>query len=638
MKNENLVTGIGKDEFLKHVLANNPKADTALIGRAYNFAQAAHSGQKRLSGEDYFHHVLNVAHILAELHMDSETIAAALLHDVLEDTKTTKEQLKREFGNAVASIVEGVTKRIVLKTTKEDRAENIRKVLLATIKDIRVILVKLADRLHNMRTLKYLNIGQQREIAQETLEIYVPIAYKLGMYKMKSELEDMCLRFLEPGIYQELKARIAKKKEEREREVRKIVAAVKKLLDENSIPVAVVGRAKNFYGIYKKMLAKKIPFEEVRDLSAIRVITTSTDNCYKALNLIHAKWTPILNRFDDYITNPKPNMYQSLHTEVLFDNKPVEVQIRTLAMHHIAEEGIASHWRYKGTDRDKQFDRKVAWLKQILEWRSSESAKDFVESLKVDMFRDEIYVLTPKGDPIHLPEKATPIDFAYAVHTEIGNKCKAAKVNGSIVPLDYELTPGDVVEIVTAKDAKPSRQWLTIAKTGFAKEKIRRALGITAEDVGKKGWETLTPAEILEKLDTKGIRQSLLQAPKCCYLKYGEPTAGYKSKDGHLIIHHRNCENARTLPQNKLIELGWKEERKQISSLTIEIVDRVGIFADILNMLTSQMLKVESVNTKSTRNKLYLNFEISGINGAGQQEELVKKLKAIRNVVSVKLN
>lgn len=635
MKNENLVGGIGKEGFMRHVLANNPKADTTLIGRAYDFAQAAHSGQKRLSGEEYFHHVLNVAFILSGLHMDSETIAAALLHDVIEDTKTSKDQLKREFGNAVASIVEGVTKKIALKTMKEDRAENIRKVLLATIKDIRVILVKLADRLHNMRTLKYLSLDQQREIAQETLEIYVPIAYKLGMYRMKSELEDLCLRYLEPGIYQELKARISKKKEERERDVKKAVSAVKRLLDEHSIPAAVVGRAKNFYGIYKKMLAKKIPFEEVRDLSAIRVITTNSDNCYRTLNLVHSKWTPILNRFDDYITNPKPNLYQSLHTEILFDNKPVEVQIRTLEMHHIAEEGIAAHWRYKGTDRDKQFDRKVAWLKQILEWRSSESAKDFVESLKVDMFRDEIYVLTPKGDPIHLPEKATPIDFAYAVHTEIGNKCKAAKVNGSIVPLDHELNPGDVVEIITAKDAKPSRQWLAIAKTGFAKEKIRKALGISGEDISKKPEEMLTAAEVLEKIDAKGVKASLLQLPKCCYLKYGEQAVGYKSKDGHLIIHHHNCENARALPQNKLTELGWKEERKQISSLTIEIIDRIGIFADILNTLTSQMLKVESVNTKTARNKLYINFEISG---AGNIEELVKKLKAVKSVVSVKVN
>ena len=637
MKNENLVKGLGKEEFLKHVLANNPKADTALIIKAYDFAQAAHAGQKRLSGDDYFEHVLNVAHILAGLHTDSETIAAALLHDVLEDTKIPKDRLKREFGSAVASIVEGVTKKIALKTTKEDRAENIRKVLLATIKDIRVILVKLADRLHNMRTLKYLTPDQQREIAQETLEIYVPIAYKLGMYRVKSELEDLCLRFLEPGIYQELKARIAKKKEEREKEVRKVVNAVKKLLDDSSIPVAVVGRAKNFYGIYKKMLARKIPFEEVRDLSAIRVITTNTENCYKALNLIHSKWTPILNRFDDYITNPKPNLYQSLHTEILFDNKPVEVQIRTLAMHHIAEEGIAAHWRYKGTERDKQFDRKVAWLKQILEWRSSESAKDFVESLKVDMFRDEIYVLTPKGDPIHLPEKATPIDFAYAVHTEIGNKCKAAKVNGSIVPLDYELNPGDVVEIVTARDAKPSRQWLALAKTGFAREKIRKAIGISAEDVSKKEGEILTASEVIEKIDAKGIKASLLQVPKCCYLKYGEPVVGYKSKDGHVIIHHRNCENIRELPESKLVELGWKEGEKHITSLMIEIVDRVGIFADILNTLTAQMLKVEAVNTKTTRNKLHLSFEVSGINGEGQQEELIKKLKAIKNVVSVKL-
>ena len=506
--------------------------------------------------------------------------------------------------------------------------------LLATIKDIRVILVKLADRMHNMRTLKYLGQEQQREIAQETLEVYVPIAYKLGMYRIKSELEDLCLRFLEPGIYQELKERIAKKKEEREKDVKRVVASVKRLLDENNIPVAVLGRAKNFYGIYKKMLSKKIPFEEVRDLSAIRAITTTADNCYKALNLIHSRWTPILNRFDDYITNPKPNMYQSLHTEILFENKPVEVQIRTLEMHHIAEEGIAAHWRYKDTERDRQFDRKITWLKQILEWRSTESAKDLVESLKIDMFKDEIYVLTPKGDPIHLPEKATPIDFAYAVHTEIGSHCKAAKVNGSIVTLDHELNPGDVVEIVTSKDAKPSRQWLAVAKTGFAREKLRRALGISAEDTGKKRWEVLTPAEILEKIDAKGIKPSLLQTARCCYLKIDENPVGYKAKDGHVIIHHSKCENVKALPENKLIKMSWKEEPKQRTSLMIELVDRVGIFADILNMLTAAMAKVESVNSKATRNKLYVNFEISG---TGNIEELVKKLKAVKSVVSVKV-
>ena len=635
MKNVIVAKGVGKKEFIDKVLEHNPHADVVLIGKAFDYALAAHAGQKRLSGDDYFEHVLNVAYVLADMHMDSETIAAAFLHDVLEDTKITKEQLQREFGKAVTSIVEGVTKKIALKSTPEDRAENIRKILLATIKDSRVILVKLADRLHNMRTLKYLSHEQQREIAQETLEVYVPIAYKLGMYRVKSELEDLCLRFIEPGIYQELKFRVAKKQDEREKEVKKIVAAVKKLLDENNLPAAVMGRAKNFYGIYKKMLAKKIPFEEVRDLSAIRVITTTTDNCYKTLNLIHAKWTPIVNRFDDYITNPKPNLYQSLHTEIMFDHKPVEVQIRTVTMHHIAEEGIAAHWRYKDTERDKHFDRKIAWLKQILEWRSSESAKDLVESLKVDMFKDEIYVLTPKGDPIHLPEKATPIDFAYAVHTEIGNKCKAAKVNGSIVPLDHELNPGDVVEIITAKDAKPSRQWLNIVKTGFAKEKIRKALGINRE-LAKKEGDILTSAEIMEKIDLQGVKSSHLQLPKCCYLKYGEGAFGYKSKDGHLIIHHNSCENLKALPQNKLIKLDWKAEQKQLTSLIIEIVDRVGIFAEILNTLTAQMLKVESVNTKTSRNKLYVSFEISGVTSAQQQEELVKKIKAIRNVVSVK--
>ncbi len=635
MKNENLTKLMGKKEFLDHILANNPNADLSLIGKAYDFAQAAHSGQKRLSGDEYFEHVINVAYILAGMHSDSETIAAALLHDVLEDTKVRRELLKKEFGSAVASIVEGVTKKIALKNG-EDRAENIRKILLATIKDVRVILLKLADRMHNMRTLKYLPQDQQREIARETLEIYVPVAYKLGMYRMKSELEDLCLRFLEPGIYQELKARVAKKKEEREKEVKKIVIAVKKLLDDSKIEAIVAGRAKNFYSIYKKMLSKRIPFEEVRDLAAVRVIADNTHDCYRAMNLIHSKWIPIVNRFDDYIQNPKPNMYQSLHTEILFDNRPVEVQLRTWDMHHIAEEGIAAHWRYKDTERDKQFDRKIAWLKQILEWRGSESAKDLVESLKVDIFKDEIYVMTPKGDPIHLPEKATPIDFAYAVHTEIGNTCRAAKVNGNIVPLDYELSPGDVVEILTSKGSKPSRQWLGFVKTSFSKEKIRRALGIRSEDAGKKE-RALTTTELLAKIDAKEIKTTLLQAPKCCYLKYGEPIIGYKSKDGHVMVHHHGCENVKSLPQNRLIRLEWKEEKKRTASLAIELVDRVGILADILNTLTSKMLSVESVNSKTIKSRLYVNFEISGLGDAAQKEELVNRLKAIKNVVGVKM-
>src|SRR3989338_867669 len=635
MKNENLVMGVGKREFLEQVLVNNPRADTSLISRAYDFAAAAHSGQKRVSGEEYFQHVLNVASILSGMHMDSETIAAALLHDVLEDTRTAKEKLKREFGSAVAGLVEGVTKKIAITATPEYRAENIRKVLLATIKDVRVILLKLADRLHNMRTLKYLGPLQQREIAQETLEVYVPIAYKLGMYRIKSELEDLCLRFLEPGIYQELKARVVKKKEEREREVKKIVTAVRKVIEANNLPdTVVVGRAKNFYSIYKKMLSKKIPFEEVRDLSAIRVITTTPETCYRALNIIHSKWTPILNRFDDYIANPKPNMYQSLHTEVLFDGKPVEVQIRTLNMHHIAEEGIAAHWRYKDTERDRQFDRNVAWLKQIMEWRGSENAKKPVESLKVDMFRDEIYVLTPKGDPIHLPEKATPVDFAYAVHTEIGNTCKAAKVNGGIVSLDYELSPGDVVEIMTSKTSRPSRQWLGFAKTGFAREKIRRALGIPSDDSWKKSWEALTAAEAAGKLDLKGIKPSLVKIPKCCRLIPGEPVMGYRSRDGHLIVHHHACEKILEMQHDRVVKIGWKGEKKPAIALMVEINDRVGIFADLLNTLTTDMVKVESVNPKTYKGKLYVNFEVSGI---ADLDALISRIKAVRSVLSVKV-
>jgi GTP diphosphokinase / guanosine-3',5'-bis(diphosphate) 3'-diphosphatase len=634
MINESIVKNVGKGIFIERVLENNPRANTKLIEQAYDFAMTAHSGQKRVSGDEYFEHVMNVAYILADMHMDSETVAAALLHDVLEDTKVSKKQLEKLFGKSITGLVEGVTKTISLKTTPEDRAENIRKVLLATIKDIRVIFLKLADRLHNMRTLKFLSPEKQKEISRETLEVYVPIAYKIGMYRIKSELEDLCMRFLEPELYQELKNKISKKKEVRDKEVKRIVSAVNSLLVKNKMPVRVFGRAKNFYSIYKKMRKKEIPFEEIRDLYAIRVVTVSPENCYKILSLVHSKWTPIPNRFDDYISHPKPNMYQSLHTEILFDNKPVEVQVRSLSMHHVAEEGLAAHWRYKDTERDKQFDRKITWLKQILEWRSSESAKDFVESLKVDMFKDEIYVMTPKGDAVHLPEKATPIDFAYAVHTEIGSKCRAAKVNGAIVPLDYELSPGDVVEIITSKVPKPSRQWLRSAKTAFARNKIRKLLGIKGDEARNV---VLTSVEILSKLDLKDVKKSLYQVPGCCDIKYRSRVVGIKSKDGHITLHHKGCDGIKPGHKSKLIKFSWMPETEKYSSLIVEITDRVGIFADLLNTITSEHIKVESVNTKSAKHNLLISFEISGLIDVKQKNDLNKKLKSISNVESVRI-
>ncbi len=622
---EMLSAGMDEASFLNAILGYNPNADVEKIRRAYEFAEKAHDGQKRESGSDFFLHVKECAYLVAMTKLDSDAICAALLHDVLEDTKTKPETVERLFGRGVLQLVQGVTKDISNRAIQGYRAENIRKVLLATAKDVRVIIIKLADRLHNMRTLKYLSAQVQKDIAKETLEIYVPIAYKLGMYRIKSELEDLCLKHLQPSIYQQLKEKISKKQAVREREIGKIIKAVRRLLGESGIDAKVYGRAKNFYGIYKKMMKKGLKFEEIRDLYAVRIVVKSQEECYNALASVHSKWQPVESGFDDYIRNPKPNLYQSLHTEIIFNKKPVEVQVRTHEMHHVAEEGIAAHWQYKETERDKRFERKISWLKQILDWRSEETAQELVESFKIDIFKDEIYVVTPKGDPIPLPEKSTPVDFAYAVHTEIGGHCSAAKVNGEIQPLDYELKSGDVVEIVTSRNSKPSRQWLNFAKTSFAREKIRRALGIKMETAHKP--ESITTTEGMTSKEALPLR---LQ--KCCRIKHGDRITGQRMKDA-ILVHSEYCETARRTPADRKVELDWKHEETK-KQLEIELNDRTGIFADILGTLTSGDIKVESINTKSAKHALKLMVQISS-----DEEKLRKalpKLKQVSNVLSVK--
>jgi GTP diphosphokinase / guanosine-3',5'-bis(diphosphate) 3'-diphosphatase len=631
MSKENFVDSIGRDEFLNFVKIYNPKADLKKIGDAYDFAKEAHKGQKRLSGKDMFEHVLNVAYMLTKLRLDTETLCAAFLHDVIEDTATKKDTIKEKFGSEVFSLIEGVTKirNIKLESEDEKRAENIRKVLLATIKDIRVILIKLADRLHNMRTLKYQDDETRKAVSRETLEIYVPIAYKLGMYRMKSELEDLSLRFLKPDIYQELKGRIAKKKEERDREIRIIVDRVRKIMAEKKINARIYGRAKNFYSIFKKMTKKGIPFEQIHDLYAIRIITDTKDDCYRALGAIHETWTPLKERFDDYISTPKPNMYQSIHTEVLIDKKPVEVQIRTWEMHYLAEEGIAAHWRYKETERDKKFDRRIAWLKQILEWKTSNSAKEFIEDLKIDVFKDEIFVMTPKGDPILLPEKATPIDFAFAVHTDIGNHCAKAKVNNVIMPLDTELKSGDICEIVTAKNITPSRNWLKFAKTNLAKSKIRQALGIASDGESKSdGLERVNISEMIE-----GLKPDKVALPKCCNPKYGRDIIGYRLKEGKIAVHASTCVTLLELEESRKVKLSWKKNQKaDMVRIKVEFIDRIGLFADLLNIFSRMKVNILEVHSKQTKHKLYLVF---GINDLESLPDLIPQIKSVKNVVEV---
>ena len=460
-----------------------PEEDREKILKAFYYAENAHSNQKRASGEPYFIHPCAVAEILMGLGLDSATIAAALLHDVIEDTEATEEDIKREFGDEVLELVGGVTKldKIVFKSQEQEEAENFRKIFVAMAKDIRVIIIKLADRLHNMRSLNFLSHERQMKMSRETLDIYTPLAGRLGISQIKCELEDLCLKYLDPESYEDLVVNINEKLSERREFVSSIVSEIKELMQADGIEGEVFGRPKHFYSIYKKMKNKGKTLEQIYDLSAVRVIVKDLRECYTVLGEIHEKWKPIPGRIKDYIATPKPNKYQSLHTTVMTKyGQPFEIQIRTEEMHRVAEFGIAAHWKYKegdgSADKSKSFENKLTWLREVMEWQGSmKDSQEFLSALKTELYSDELLVFTPRGKVVSLPPEATPIDFAYAIHSEVGNRCTGARVNTKIVPLNSTLQVGDVVEIITSPNSKgPSRDWLKFIRSSSAKAKIKQ--------------------------------------------------------------------------------------------------------------------------------------------------------------------
>ncbi|MBO5411639.1 MAG: bifunctional (p)ppGpp synthetase/guanosine-3',5'-bis(diphosphate) 3'-pyrophosphohydrolase [Clostridia bacterium] len=452
--------------------------DSEMLVKAYDYAERAHANQKRASGEPYFIHPCAVADILMDLGLDSATIAAALLHDVIEDTDSTAEDIKREFGDEVLDLVSGVTKleKIVFKSQEDAEAENFRKIFVAMAKDVRVIIIKLADRLHNMRSLNFLSQERQQRMANETLEIYAPLAGRLGISQIKCELEDLCLKYLDPEAYETLVVNIRERLSERKEFVNKIVEEIKELMKDDGVEGEVFGRPKHFYSIYKKMITKEKTLDQIYDLTAVRVIVEDVKACYTVLGAIHEKWKPIPGRIKDYIATPKPNKYQSLHTTVMTRfGQPFEIQIRTEEMHRIAEFGIAAHWKYK-EGNNGQVESKLTWLREVMEWQGDlKDSKEFISALKTELYSHELLVFTPRGKVISLPPEATPVDFAYAIHSEVGNRCTGARVNSKIVPLTTTLQVGDVVEIITSPNSKgPSRDWLKFIKSSSAKAKIRQ--------------------------------------------------------------------------------------------------------------------------------------------------------------------
>ena len=549
-------------ELLGKLRDYNPAADLATVQRAYEFSAAVHRGQKRKSGEPYLVHPLEVASLIADLRLDVPSVVTGLLHDTVEDTLTTLAQVESAFGSEIATLVDGVTKigQINFKSRAESQAENFRKMIIAMARDIRVILIKLADRTHNMRTLSHLPVERQTEIAQETLDIYAPLAHRLGIYWIKSELEDNALRYMHPEIYYQLKRNVAKKRTEREQYIEHVRGVLTKTLEGAGLEATITGRPKHFYSIYQKMQTQHLLYDQIYDLVAFRLLVDSARECYEALGIVHQNWKPVPGRFRDYIAMPKANMYQSLHTTVIGPfGERMEVQLRTNEMHRVAEAGIAAHWRYKGQDHhdSPQEIERFAWLRQLLHWQQHvEDPQEFMRSVKEDLFDEEVFAFTPKGDLFNFPQGATIIDFAYRVHSQVGEHCAGARVNGKLVPLKYQLQSGDTIEIVTTTRQTPSKDWLKIVTTTRAKERIRNWIKLQQR---RRSLEIGT--ELLDR-DLRRYRHELGKLRKSGDLERAAKELGFKDEETLVAaVGYGRLTTQQVL--TKLVPDDMLEERKE---------------------------------------------------------------------------
>lgn len=646
------------NELLDKLKAYLSAEELALVERAYQFSAYAHRDHKRLSGEPYITHPLAVAGILADLEQDAMTICAALLHDVLEDAGITREQLAETFNAEIARLVEGVTKlsKISFVSREEKQAENFRKMFVAMGEDYRIIVIKLADRLHNMKTLQYLTPTKQKETALETREIFAPLAHRMGMWRLKWELEDLAFMYLEPAQYAEIRRKVSESRASREEYIDNFIAMLSRLLTDNKIKAEIKGRAKHFYSIFRKMVDHRLEFEDIYDLMAVRVITDKVHDCYDILGLVHDAWRPIPGRFRDYIAMPKSNGYQSLHTTVMAPGgRPVEIQIRTREMHRTAEYGVAAHWRYKEGKTDALLDQKMAWFRQMLEWQSEmKDSSDFLASLKVDLMVEEIFAFTPKGDVFALPPGATPVDFAYRIHTEVGHRCVGAKVNGRIVPLDRALQNGDIVEIITGKKDAPSRDWLGFIKTTGARVKIKNWIKRQrSEEPVAEGGTLPLPEKGIAKVPVasrrkgkgknavrvSGLENVLVRFSKCCYPLPFEKIVGFVSKGRGIAIHRADCANLGKAEKgsSRTVDVSWVADSGQYFpvALVVEAFDRVGIFKDVLGQISEGGTNISSARVDTRRGGVAFLFLVVEVKDTEQLERVIGSIKKIADVYEV---